>query len=322
MHRLQFITLLVLTVWASSAQADSVTYTDRLNRTIDIPVPVQRVVFLQMYELLPALDIWDKVVGLASWAYKNDLIRAAKPDIDNIPPVGSGANVNVEAIMQLKPDLVITWAWKPESIRFMEAKGLRVVAIYPESIGELYEVMRMLGQVLQREDKVKAAIDQMEETFSLIRERTSKRQPAEKRSMLFLGGESNSVSGTLGINNELMTMIGGVNLAGVMKERSTLVPLEQIVVWNPEIIFIWANARYTAKDITTNPQWRNVRAVRDGRVYKTPNWTTWAPRLSMLAQWMAKAAYPEDYKDIEVDSVANSLYQKVFHLPCQAKATP
>ncbi|MHB1013774.1 MAG: ABC transporter substrate-binding protein [Desulfurivibrionaceae bacterium] len=325
MRNLLLIMLYALAAWASPAQAavvSHISYTDRLNRTIAIPVPVQRAVFLQMYELLPVLDVWDKVVGVASYACRNDLTRAARPDIETIPSVGSGANANVEAIMQLKPDLVITWAWKPESIRFMEGKGLRVITVYPENIGELYEVMRLLGRVFQREDRIKAAIAEMETTFSLIRERTGKRQAGKKRTMLYLGGEANSVSGTLGINHDLMTMIGGVNLAGTIKQRNTLVSMEQIVAWNPEVIFIWGNAGYTARDIVDNPQWRNIRAVREGRVFKAPEWTTWSPRLAMVALWMAKQAYPEDYKDIDVAAEAKRFCQKVFHSPSQPKATP
>lgn len=321
MRRVLLITLYLLAAWNSSARAASVTYTDRLNRTIDIPAPVQRVVFLQMYELLPALDVWDKVAGLASSAYKNDLIRAAKPDVEIIPSVGSGSDVNIEAIMQLKPDLVITWAWKPETIRFMEAKGLRVIAVYPDSIGELYDVMRLLGQVFQREEKVKATIGEMEATFSLIRQRTSKRQIGEKRKMLYLGGKTNLVSGALGISNDIMTMIGGINLAGSIQQRNTLISLEQIVAWNPSVIYIWGNAGYTAKDIIDNPQWQNISAVREGQVFKTPEWTTWSPRSAMVALWMAKQAYPEDYTNIEMALVADHFYHKVFHIPFQPKVT-
>lgn len=307
--------ILPLMLTTSAHAGDRVIYTDRLNRTIEIPTPVQRVVFLQMYELLPALDIWDKVVGVANYVYRDDLVRQAKPDIESIPSVGSGSDINVEAVMQLKPDLVITWAWKPESIRFMEAKGLRVIAIYPENIGELCNDMRMIGRVFQREDKVEEAIAEMEATFSLIRERAGKRPDQEKRKMLFLGGESNSVSCALGINNQLMTMIGGINPAGAIQQRNTLVSLEQIVVWNPDVLFIWANAGYSAKDILGNSQWQHISAVREGRVYKTPNWTSWSPRIAMLALWMAKQTYPEEFRDIDLTKVAEHLYRKVFNLP-------
>lgn len=322
MRHLFLLLLLFCGITTAASEAAVVSYTDKLGRAVEIPLPVQRVVFFQLYEMLPALDVWERVAGVSSYVYRDDLIRAAKPDIEKIPSVGTGSDVNVEAVMQLKPDLVLTWAWKAETIRFMEEKGLKVIAVYPESIGELYEIMRLLGRLFEREDLVKTTIAEMETTFALIRERAGKRLDKEQRTMLFLGGRSNSVSCALGINNDLMTMIGGINLAGTIQERNTLVSLEQIVVWNPEIIFIWANAGYTAKDILENPQWRNIRAVREGRVYKTPNWTSWSPRLTMLALWMAKQAYPEDFKDIELAAMADRLYRKVFHIPYKPAAQP
>ncbi len=320
MRRLFFILFLMMHTVVHAGT--TVTYTDRLNRTVDIPVPVERVVFLQMYELLPAMDVWDKVVGVASYVYGVDIIRQAKPDIESYPSVGSGSNVNVEAVMQLKPDLVITWAWDPAPIRFMEEKGIRVIAVYPESIAELFKVMQLLGQVFQREDRIKTVTDEMESLFSMIRERVSKRPEKDKRTMLYLGGKSNSVSCARGINHEIMTMIGGVNLAGSIQQQSTQVSLEQIVIWNPEVIFIWPSAGYSEQDILNNPQWRHIRAVRDGRVYKLPKESTWSPRIALAALWMAKKAYPEEYHDIDYAAVADSFYRKIFHISYKPKATP
>jgi iron complex transport system substrate-binding protein len=321
MRQIFFFFLILFMDTAAHAGA-TVSYTDRLNRTVDIPVPVQRVVFLQMYELLPAMDVWDKVVGVASYVYGVDIIRQVKPDIEGYPSVGSGANVNIEAVMQLKPDLVITWAWDPAPIRFMEAKGIRVIAVYPASIGELFSVMQLMGQVFQREETLKTVMDEMNSIFSMIRERAGKRVEKEKRTMLYLGGKSNSVSCALGINHEIMTMIGGVNLAGSIQQQSTEVSLEQLVIWNPEVIFIWPSAGYTEQDILNNPQWRHIRAVRDGRVYKLPKESTWSPRLALAALWMAKKAYPEEYRDIDYAAMADGFYRKLFHIPYQPKATP
>ena len=49
--------------------------------------------------------------------------------------------------MKLKPDVVVTWTFKPELVKFMEERGLRVIAIYPESLAELYDVMRLHGRL-------------------------------------------------------------------------------------------------------------------------------------------------------------------------------
>ena len=55
----------------------------------------------------------------------------------------------MEALLKLKPDLVLTWTFKPDLVRFMEERGLKVIAIYPESLPELYDVMRLDGEALR-----------------------------------------------------------------------------------------------------------------------------------------------------------------------------
>ena len=320
--RIVILFSLMMTAVSTETAAAVVTYTDKLNRTVDIPVPVKRAVFLQMYEMLPALDVWDRVVGIASYAFRNELLRKANPRLDDIPSVGSGANVNVEAILQLKPDLVITWAWHPEAIRFMEEKGLRVIAVYPESIDDLYREMALLGTLFQREERMAATRIEMEMIFALVWERVARGDGSKKQKMVYLGGQSNMVSCALGINNDLLTLIGGINPADAIAQRSTLVAIEQIVAWNPDIIFIWGNAGYSAEDILTNPQWRHIKAVRDKRVYKLPDWTTWSPRLALVALWMAKKAHPRDFQDIELADVADALCRKAFRMSCTAETVP
>ena len=88
------------------------------------------------------------------------------------------------------------------------------------------------------------------------------------------------------------------------------------------MIFIWGNAGYGAQDIIDNPQWRFIKAVREKRVYKLPEWTTWSPRLALVALWMAQKAYPEDFEDISFYNVADNFYRKLFNIPCNLQENP
>ena len=97
----------------------------QLGRSMTVPLPVRRAVFLISYELVPVLGVWDRVVGVARWAYDNDLVRQSKPDIRSIPSVGSGTRREHRGPLRLKPDVVVTWTFKPELVRFMEERGLR-----------------------------------------------------------------------------------------------------------------------------------------------------------------------------------------------------
>jgi iron complex transport system substrate-binding protein len=58
----------------------------------------------------------------------------------------------------------------------------------------------------------------------------------------------------VGITNDMFQMIGAINPAGPIEQRNADVSIEQIVVWNPDVIFIWGNAGYSPQDILQHPQ--------------------------------------------------------------------
>ena len=290
----------------------SVTYRDKLGRTVTVPVPVKRAVFLISYELIPVLGVWDRVAGVGRWAYDNDLVKQSKPDIRSIPSVGSGTDVNVEALMKLKPDLVLTWTFKPELIRFMEERGLKVIAIYPESLAELYDVMRLDGRLFEREARMERAIGEMEVIFRMVRDRVARIPDSQRKKVLYIGSKPTIVSGAIGVTNDMITLIGARNPASMLRQRNIDVPIERIIEWNPDVIIIWGNARYAPSDLTNNPQWRLIPAVRKGQVYKSPEWNTWSPRLAPFALWMAAMTYPEYFKDVDMDKVVDEFHRKVF----------
>ncbi len=308
-----FISAFFIIVSASRSEAETITYKDKLGRIVTIPIPVKRAVFFLTYELIPSLGIWDKVVGIGRWAYDNDLIKAVKTDIKrSVPSVGTGIDVNIEALLKLKPELVITWTYKPETVKFMEEKGLKVIAIYPESLEELYNVMRVHGRLFSKEERMERSIAQMEGIFKLIKERVSNIPNNKRRKVLWLGGKPTSVACGIGVTNDIFKLIGGINPAAQIPQRNADVPMERIITWNPDVIFIWGNAGYTAQGILQGSQWRFIKAVREGRVYKAPEWSTWSPRLAPVALWMAMKTYPEYFRDINLYKITDDFYREVF----------
>ncbi len=309
------VVMLLLLQGDPSAQAETITYTDKLGRVVRVTAPVRRAVCLQFYELLPALNCWDQVCGVSRWAYKNDLILATRSEIaKTIPAVGPGTEVNMEALLKLKPDLVITWTFKPEQVQFMERQGLTVIAVYPESLSELYAVMDLFSRVFGKERRMQEIKAQMDICLSVIRTHTTRIPPAKRYRALWLESRPTSVAGSLGVTQDVLSMIGATNAAGAIHERSRDVTLEQIIAYNPDVIFIWGNASYSATDILTNPQWSSIKAVKTGRVYKAPEWSTWSPRLAPVALWMAARTYPEYYKDVNLEKMIDDFYRQTYGL--------
>jgi iron complex transport system substrate-binding protein len=318
MRRFGLFSILLLTsassafLLVSNVQAETEIYVDKLGRRVEMNVPVNRVAFFETYELIAHLDIWDRIVAISRHAYANDLIRAVKPDIEEIPSAGTGADVNIEALLRFKPDLVVTWTWKPATVKFMEEKGLKVIAIYLQALSELYDVMRLQGRLFEKEEQVERSIMLMEKILNLIRERVFDLPEDRIKSVLWLGGRPDHVAGGIGIPQNIFSILKGINVAQSMQQENAEVSLEQIIAWNPQIIFIWGGARYDAKEILESPHWRNVRAVKQGCVYKAPHWSRWSPRLAPVALWMAMRTYPERFTDINLENTVEDFFQKLY----------
>lgn len=307
---------LCLLLSAIDAPAATLTFRDKTGTDVTVRIPVRRAVLYETYELLPVTGAWDRVAGISRFAQENDLIRAVKPDIAHaIPSAGSPMDLNPEALFRLSPDVIITWSSNPQAVKFLRARGLTVIAIYPESLRELYEVMRLQGKLFGKEQRVESAIAEMKRIFALIRSRTASIAPSARKKTLWISSKPTTVAGRIGVNNDLFGVISLENGAGSINGRTAVVPLERIAAWNPDLIFIWGNARYGTADILGNPQWRHINAIKNHAVFKAPKWSTWSPRVAAIALWMASKAYPERFRDINIDKTIDQFYQKVYGIP-------
>lgn len=306
-----FLTLFMV----GAASASTITVVDKLGREVSLNIPVKRAVVVISYELIPALNLWSQVAGVSRWAEDNcglyKAIVTEKPALKRAT-VGAGSDINVEAVLKLNPDVVITWTYNPNTIRFLEDKGIKVIGIYPESLSELYKDMRMHGKIFGKEKRVKEVIREMDRIFKIISERVSKIPPEKRKKVIHLGGAPTRVSGSLGVTNDIIKIAGGINPAGTIMQRHIDVSVEKIVQWNPDVIFIWGSAGYDESWLYSNSQWRFIKAVQHRQIYKLPKWSTWSPRLAPIALYMAMKIYPELFKDIKFDNIADDFYKKVF----------
>ncbi|MGC9142116.1 MAG: ABC transporter substrate-binding protein [Caldimicrobium sp.] len=309
------LALLLLFSQVEFGFSSTLTVTDVLGRKVTVKVPVKRAIIAITPELIPALDIWDQVAGVSDWAEKS--CGVYRPFIyQNLktkkPTVGRGMDLNVEATLKLNPDVVITLAYNTRVIEFLESKGIKVIAIWPETIKDLYEVIRLHGKLFGKEKRAEIVIAEMEKMFNFIKERTAKIPSSKRKKILHLLGKPNTVSGRIGITNDVIELIGGINVGKEINARNAEVSMEKIVSWNPEVIFIWGFAHYDEAWIYHNSQWRYIKAVKEKRVYKLPSWSTWSPRLAPFALYMAIKTYPELFSDINFEKIADDFYQKVF----------
>ncbi|HIE33134.1 MAG TPA: ABC transporter substrate-binding protein, partial [Thermodesulfobacteriaceae bacterium] len=277
--------IILLGLEAALAAPRTLVVRDASGRKVEVRVPVRRAVFLVGYELIPYLDLWDQTVGISLWAKRySDLLKEVGAErLKEIPSVGTATQVNLEALALLSPDLIVTWTYRPETLKVLEEFGQRnqtaIIAISPESLKDLRSTMRLLAELFGKEERLLRVNRAMEEVFSLIDKRLSDLRENEKKRVLWLWGDHChcQVAGGRGVVADILRLAGGKNCAEALDHPYSRVSPERIVLWDPEVIFIWGNASYGAEDILQDRRLAAVAAVKHGAVYKAPAWSTWSP---------------------------------------------
>ncbi|MDW8002668.1 MAG: ABC transporter substrate-binding protein [Deltaproteobacteria bacterium] len=307
-----------LLLFSAPSSGKTVTVVDKLGRRVEVEVPVKRAIIVISYELIPALNIWDQVVGVSRWADEICSVYKAFYSLNPLlrkPVIGTGSDISVENVLKLRPDVLITWTVNENIISFIQSKGIKVIGIYPENLNELVSDIKMHGLLFGKEERSEEVVKIMNEFLSRISTRINKVPHPQRKKVVHLGSSPTRVSGGIGVTNEMLALAGGINVAGHIKQRSVDVSIEKLIEWNPDVIFIWGSARYDRESILTNPQWRSIKAVREGKVYKLPRWSTWSPRLAPNVLYIAVRIYPELFKDINFEDVTDGFYRAVFGLP-------
>ncbi len=311
------ITLLICFIWVGEcfSSPTQILVTDKLGRKITVSVPVKRAIIAITPELIPALNLWNQVVGVSDWAerycgvYRAFVLGGLKK---KKPTVGTGISLNIERILKLKPDIVITWSYNTKVIKFLENEGIKVIAIWPDTLSELYQVIRLYGKLFGKEKRAEEVINEMNKMFNFIKSRVSTVPSYKKKKILHLEDKPTTVLGRIGVTNDIIKIIGGINVAENINARYARVSIERIIKWNPDVIFIWGYAGYNESWLYNNSQWRFVKAVKNHQVYKLPHWSSWSPRLAIIALYMAMKVYPEQFKDVNFEKIVDSFYKKVF----------
>jgi iron complex transport system substrate-binding protein len=248
--RLLFLALALL---LTQAQATTQVRDDR-NATVSFTTPPQRIVSLlpSLTEFVCILDACSRLVGVDDYSNWPAAVR-------NIPHVGGLEDARIEAIVALKPDLVLT----PTSSRALDrlqGLGLKVLALEPRTFADVQRVLGVLGPVLGTANAA-AAWRRIEQDLAVA---ARSLPPALRGTRVYfeVGGAPYAASEASFIG-ELLTRIGAANVVpGALGPFPKLNP-EFVVRADPQVIFV---EQSEAAQLPQRPGWRAIRAVRDQRL--------------------------------------------------------
>nr|WP_206738997.1 ABC transporter substrate-binding protein [Rahnella contaminans] len=331
---------LVLSFSSQSALA-SRQITDQLGRQVTLPDQVDRVVVLQhqTLNLLVQLDATKDIVGvLNNWQQQlgSGYVRLA-PSLEKTPVVGDLTSVNLESVVALHPQVVFVTNYAPqEMIDQISQTGIAVVAVSlrDDPKGEEHKMnpvlpdedqayteglkkgIQLIGEVVNRQKQAQSLIDY---TFAQ-RQLTStrlKNVPADQRIRTYMANPDLTTYGSGKYTGLMMSHAGALNVAAATVKGYKQVSLEQVIAWNPQVIFVQDRYPEVVGQINHDPKWQSIDAVKNHRVYLMPEYAkAWGyPMPEALAigeLWMAKKLYPQKFADIDMQKQADAYYQRFY----------
>ena len=337
--------LFALLICAAPAWAAR-TLTDQLGQQVTLPDQVSRAVVLQHQTLNIAvqLDALGQIVGvLDEWQKQlGSGFRRLAPGIAELPTPGGLTRVNIEALAALKPDVVFVTNYAPAEMRAqIAAIGLPVVAISlldvppaeavnmnPQVADEVdaydkgfADGVRIIAEVFGKQAEGTALVEAATATRALLAERLADVAPAE-RVRAYMANPDLTTYGSGKYTGLMMERAGALNVAAASIKGYKQVSMEQILAWNPAVIFVQDRYPLVVGEIRDGAAWQAIDAVRHWRVHLMPEYAkAWGypmPEAQALGElWMAQTLYPQRFADIDMDARADAYYRRFYRQPWQ-----
>lgn len=310
---------------------------DHNGNKVAVPNDVQRIAVCDIFPLPSVLTVFfdsaEKIVGMAPpsmLAAKSGLLGELYPEILKAETgYIDGANVNIEELMKLNPDVVFYSASNPELGEKLRAAGLAALAVSVNkwdynAIETLNHWIELFNEVIPQNDKAEKVRKASEEMYDLVQSRVSTLSDEERERAFFLFQYSETnilTSGRKFFGEWWAEAIGAKNVAYELEnDNSVAVNMEQVYAWNPSLIFITNFNTAVPETLYTNEignyDWSEIEAVRNRNVYKMPlgMYRSYTPGVDtpITLIWLAKSAYPELFADIDVVEKTVEYYRDVF----------
>jgi iron complex transport system substrate-binding protein len=235
-------------------------------------------------ELLYAIGASDRLVGRSAW----DEFPA---EVKSVRSVGDGIKPNVEAVLGVRPTLVILYATAENraAATALQQAGVRVLALRVDHIVDFIALTAILGRAVGAEARAATVRDSVQRTLDAVRAATQGVMPVRVVWPVWLA--PTMVIGGGSFIDELIAIAGGVNVFHDSPGPSPPVSIEEIAKRDPD--YVVASAGTQAR-LRNDVPWRAVRAVREGRWVLGDPALTGRPSvvLGMAAVALARSFHP------------------------------
>lgn len=246
----------------AAGPAAAVSVTDDGGAVVRLAAPAQRVVALapSLTELVFAAGGGDRLVAVSRYS-------DYPPQAANLPRVGDAFSVNLERLVALQPDLVLSWQSgnDPRVRERLQSMGIPVFVLEPRVLADIPAALQRLGRLLGTTETARAEARKFTRAVEEIRRRYADRlelrvfYQVSREPLITLNGRHMVTS--------VLELCRGVNVFGGLAPVAPHVNREQVLARDPQVILV-GGARAKASQAREDwSRFHSIAAVRAGAVY-------------------------------------------------------
>jgi iron complex transport system substrate-binding protein len=258
--------------------------------------PPMRIVSLapSVTETLFALNAGPNVVGVSDYC-------DYPPEVRSLPHVGSFLTPNLEAIIALRPTLVIgLWLSSDvRQIRALKSMGYPVLLVKDGSLQEIDNSIEAVGARIGREIEAHHLVAQIRAQIAAVRERLA--AVKSERALMLVGHQPIVAVGRGTYLDELLKIAHAENIAAAANEEWPHLSMEYIIAMRPEVILDGSMGNDPSSSSSFWEKYPTIPAVRERRVFGYPENPILhsGPRVGQSLEMIARMIHPEAWRDAE-----------------------
>lgn len=278
---------------SSQDNRSQTTFSDDLDRTVNLTRPVNRVV-----SLAPNLTELVYAAGAGSTLVAVTTADDYPPAVDSLDRV-SALPVDFEAVAMHEPDVVLATDQvnPPGDTETFSALDLPVYFFSFSSLTDVFDGLRTMGRLLGTAQTARDSARALEQRLKTLRARTQGIPTDERPRVLVLIGDDTLYSfGSGSYIHTLVEVAGGRSITDSIDSNAPTLSEEYVLTEKPDVIIgAWGSDYDTERLLTLHPSWDVVPAIRNNRVYSMESSLLLrpGPRLVWGAWQMAHFLHPD-----------------------------
>lgn len=186
---------------------------------------------------------------------------------DKLTSVGNYSKPNIEKIISLKPDLVITNRYSSKTKEDLERFGIKTTSFEANSIEDIYKNIKSIGEIVGKQKEASELIKDLKERLAKI----DKTKLKGKKAIFFYSSSPLMAFNHKTLPGDILKFLGLVDLSDNLKGDRPIISQEYILTQNPDFIITLKGMGNTSDILEVNPLLKRTNAGKNKAIFFVPS---------------------------------------------------